>query len=90
MIIPKYLNQGDVIGIIAPAKRVERQDLEYGIGIIKNNGFRVSLGRYVYNQYGAFAGKDSERLEDLQSMIDDHRVKAILCARPHSITNFLL
>ncbi len=35
----------------------------------------------MFSEYHQFAGTDVERLEDLQQMLDDTEIKAIVCAR---------
>lgn len=44
-------------------------------------GYKVRVGRTVGTQDNYFSGTDAERLEDLQEMMDDPSVKAILCGR---------
>jgi Uncharacterized proteins, homologs of microcin C7 resistance protein MccF len=44
-------------------------------------GFQVRLGKTVGHQHYYFSGTDAERLQDLQQMIDDPTVDAILCGR---------
>lgn len=44
-------------------------------------GFQVKMGKTVGNRFHYFSGTDQERLDDLQQMLDDHTVKAILCGR---------
>ena len=44
-------------------------------------GYEISIGKTVGNQHGYFSATDDERLADLQSMIDDPDIKAILAAR---------
>ena len=47
----------------------------------ENWGFTTKVGNSIGRQYHYFSGTDEERLEDLQQMLDDDSVKAILCAR---------
>jgi len=44
-------------------------------------GFRTKVGKTLGNQFNYFSGTDEERLNDLQQMLDDDEVKAVLCAR---------
>jgi muramoyltetrapeptide carboxypeptidase len=80
--IPPYLKKGDTIGIVCPAGFMPAKKLATAIGVIENYwGYRVRLGATVGHQYHYFSGTDEERLDDLQSMMDDPDVKAILCGR---------
>jgi muramoyltetrapeptide carboxypeptidase len=44
-------------------------------------GLEVILGSYVFNRENQFAGTDEQRMKDLQVMLDDASIRAILCAR---------
>jgi muramoyltetrapeptide carboxypeptidase len=81
MITPPFLKKGDKIGIVAPAKKVIRQEMETGIGILESWGLEIELGKNLYNTHNQFAGTDQERTEDLQRMLDSPEIKAIICAR---------
>ncbi len=81
MITPPYLQQGDKIAIIAPAKRVTREEIAPAIEILQSWHLEVVEGNYLYAQNGYYAGSDLERLSDLQLMLDNPEIKAIICAR---------
>lgn len=78
---PHGLNQGDSIGIVAAAGKVDPLSVEKGCRIIIENGFVPVVSEMLYNQNGYFAGTDRERSESLMSMFLDPRIKAVLCAR---------
>ena len=44
-------------------------------------GYKVKLGTTVGEKKDSFSGTDQQRAEDLQTMLDDSSIKAILCAR---------
>jgi len=81
MITPPYITNGDAIGLIAPAKKVDTLDIEKATSIFESWGFKVKTGRHLFKECHQFAGTDLERAEDLQYMMDDKEVKAIICAR---------
>ena len=81
MIRPEYLKQGDKIGVVAPARKVKPEEIAYGIEQLRNAGFEVVEGKYLYGDFHQFSGTDNERAADMQHMIDDNSVKAIMCAR---------
>lgn len=81
MIIPPPLHPGDTIGLICPAGFMPLEKMECCIQTLRNWGFRVKMGSTCGSQFHYFSGTDEERLNDLQSMINDREVKAILCAR---------
>jgi len=75
------LKQGDKIAVIAPAGKIDISDITGAIATLKNWGLRVCMGKHISNTHSVFAGTDKERAEDLQSALDNDRIKAILCAR---------
>lgn len=81
VIVPPYLKQGDTIGIICPSGYMPLEKTATCIETLQNWGFSVKIGKTVGKQFHYFSGTDEERLCDLQSMLDDDGVKAILCAR---------
>ena len=81
MIIPPYLKKGDRIGIVCPAGFMEKTKVEVCIETLTKWGFKVVVGKTVGNQFNYFSGTDAERLSDLQTMLDDDSIKAILCGR---------
>jgi len=81
MICPPYLDAGDTIGIVAPARKVTREELDFAIHWWEKKGFRVVLGKHLFSENHQYAGTDAERAEDLQNMLRNNEVKAIFCAR---------
>ncbi|HEX2532776.1 MAG TPA: LD-carboxypeptidase [Chitinophagaceae bacterium] len=82
MIIPPYLKKGDTIGIVCPAGFMPRDKMQTCIDTLREWGYGVKLGATVESlSENYFSGTDTERAEDLQRMLDDRDVSAILCAR---------
>ena len=80
-IIPPYLKPGDTIGMICPSGFMPREKMQRCIDTLQLWGFKVKQGKTLSTQYNYFSGTDKERLDDLQLMLDDENIKAILCAR---------
>jgi muramoyltetrapeptide carboxypeptidase len=79
--IPPFLQPGDVIGICAPARKVSPEEMKDGIDLLLAKGFQVKVSQHLYGEFNQFSGTDDERAADLQSLIDDSEVKAIVFAR---------
>ncbi len=79
--IPPYLRKGDTIGLICPAGFMAIEKTKACVEILENWGYKVNVGKTVGHQYHYFSGTDDERLADLQAMLDNPDIKAILCAR---------
>ncbi len=80
-IIPPYLKPGDTIGITAPAGWINSEDIQPSISRIEAMGYSIKLGKTIGTRYHSMSATDDERRADLQKMLDDSHVKAILCAR---------
>lgn len=80
-IIPPYLKPGDTIGIVCPAGFMPFEKAQTCIETLTAWGFKVVVGKTLGNQFNYFSGTDKERLKDLQSMMDDKNIDAILCGR---------
>ncbi len=79
---PPYLQKGDTIGLVCPAGYMDADSVQTCIQTLKEWGYQVKVGNTVGSDSETFfAGSDEERLTDLQQMLDDEEVKAVLCAR---------
>jgi muramoyltetrapeptide carboxypeptidase len=78
---PRSLNQGDTIAIICPSGFMPLEKMQQCMDTLQQWGFNVVLGKTAGNQYHYFSGTDEERLNDLQTMLDDDKVQAIFCGR---------
>ena len=82
MKIPPYLKKGDTIGIVAPAGFMPIEKMQACIETLDSWGYNIVLGETTHsNSDNYFSGNDEERLADLQAMMDDKKIAAILCAR---------
>ena len=80
-IIPPYLKAGDLIGITCPAGYISLEDVQPAVLKMQEWGFKAVIGDTVGKRDFSFAGTDQERYADLQRMLDDNSIKAIMCAR---------
>jgi muramoyltetrapeptide carboxypeptidase len=81
LVIPPYLQTGDAIGITCPAGNITLKEMQPSVDLIQSWGFRIRLGDTVGKRDFIFGGTDEERAADLQLMMDDPSLKAILCGR---------
>jgi len=81
MTTPPFLTPGDTIGIVATARKITYEEAAPAIGMLVDEGFKVRTGQRMFGINNQFSGTDEERTADLQRMLDDPEVKAILCAR---------
>lgn len=78
---PPYLKEGDTIGITSPAGYISLEAIAPSVQLMESWGFKVKIGERVGKRDYTYGGTDQERADDLQQMLDDREVKAIMCAR---------
>ena len=81
MILPEKLKIGDKIGVISTARKITLDELAPAIKTIESWELKVELGSNLFEADNQFSGTIEQRSTDLQTMIDDDSIKAILCAR---------
>lgn len=81
MKIPPYIKPGSKIRIVSPAGKVDEKYVLPAAEWLRKEGFKVELGKHIFNRHFQFAGTDLQRLEDLQNALDDSETDVILCSR---------
>jgi muramoyltetrapeptide carboxypeptidase len=81
MITPPYLKSGDKIGIIATARKISAEEINPAIKKFSEWGLNVVLGKNIFSEEDQYAGSDGQRRSDLQQMLDDQSIKAVIIAR---------
>jgi muramoyltetrapeptide carboxypeptidase len=80
--LPPYLKKGDTIGITCCAGYMAAEKAQTCIEVLQQWGYRVMVGKTLgSNSTNYFSGTDEERLDELQAMLDDDSIKAILFGR---------
>ncbi|MEE2753080.1 MAG: LD-carboxypeptidase [Candidatus Latescibacterota bacterium] len=77
----KALQEGDTIGVVAPASPVTVQCMQPAVAWIESLGYRVRLGNAIGKRHRFLAGTDEERSQDILDMFSDDAVQAIFTAR---------
>lgn len=78
---PPYLQKGDTVCIISTARKISNKELLPAISIFESWGLEVTFGRNLFEESHQFAGTTKQRIQDLQTALDDKNCKAIFCAR---------
>lgn len=80
--IPPYLKKGDTIGMVCPAGYMAAENAQTCINTLQEWGYKVKVGKTVGGDSQTyFSGTDEERLVDLQEMLDDDDINAIIFGR---------
>ena len=81
-IIPPYLQKGDTIGITCPAGFMPAEKAQACIDTLHEWGYNVMVGKTLGSaSTNYFSGTDEERADELQAMMDDDSISAVLCGR---------
>lgn len=81
MILPPFLQPGHTIGLVSTARKMPADELQKAIDTIETWGYRVKTASNLFEQHHQFAGTDQQRTADMQELLDDDQVQAILCVR---------
>ncbi|MFA6950041.1 MAG: LD-carboxypeptidase [Lentimicrobiaceae bacterium] len=81
MTTPPFLKSGDTIAIVAPARKVTPLEIQPAVSTFESWGLHVLIPDNLFASDNQYAGTDSQRTSDLQSLLDNDDVKAICCAR---------
>ncbi len=78
---PPLLQLGDKIGIVAFAKKIKLKEIQTAIQTFEDWGLEVVIGDTVGSEWNQFSGDDEHRRTDIQKMLDNPEIKAIISAR---------
>lgn len=82
MIRPKALASGDKVGIVAPGRKVSVNDIHAATKTFASWGIEIELAPNLFSEdHSYLSSSDAKRRDDFQRMLDDARIKAIICAR---------
>ncbi len=81
LLSPSCLQPGSTIGITCPAGFLPLEKALNCVEVLQDWGFRVKMGKTVGAEHFYFSGTDAVRLADLQEMLDDPDLDAILMGR---------
>ena len=81
LIKPRPLVKGDTIEIIAPSGSVDIEKINKSKIFFEKLGYKVKLGKNLFENYRYMSANDDARLEDLHNAFLSKESKAIVCAR---------
>ena len=82
MIVPPYLKKADTIGLTCPAGYMAAEKAQTCIDTLQAWGYKVMVGKRLgSDSANYFSGTDEERAGELQDMMDNPLIKAILFCR---------
>jgi len=81
MLKGKMLKKGNTIGIVAPANSDSKDKILRSKDKLENLGYKVKLGKHIFDTWHSFAGTDKNRVSDINNFFEDPEIDAIMCLR---------
>ena len=81
MITPAFLKKGSKIAIVAPARKISREEIAFAVKWIEEKGFVPVYDDRLFVEYHQLAGDDDFRASVMQDYLDRDDIDAIFCAR---------
>ncbi|KMJ59108.1 carboxypeptidase [Bacillus sp. LL01] len=78
---PPVLQRGDTIGLVTPGSPLDAAIIDARVQFLRDMGFNVVFGKYVYSIDGIVAAPADQRAEDIMDMFQNPNVKMILPTR---------
>lgn len=80
MIVPRSLEPGDCVRVVAPSGPFDRALVLRGLGWLSSR-YRLRFDRGIFERSGYLAGTDERRLSELNAAVRDPEARAILATR---------
>lgn len=83
MIRPRLIKPGDVIGIVPPSSPAQKWERDAGANRLRELGYKVKFSEHCQEKYthGYLAATETECTADINAMLADDGVDAIMCLR---------
>ena len=80
-VLSPMLLPGNRVRLVSPASFPSRTWLDKSIEILESWGLTVDVGEHALDQWGYMAGRDQDRLDDLNNAFRDPDIRAIITTR---------
>ena len=77
----RILNNGSKVAIVAPARKVTRDEMFFAVDWLKEKGFVPVFDERLFAEHHIFAGDDNFRASVFQEYLDNQNIDAIWIAR---------
>ena len=89
-IIPRKLELGDTIGVVAPSNPIIGDNIEEinkAKQIVEKSGFKVKFSKNMFSNTNVYSATAREKAEDINDMFKDEEVNMIWCAKGGNNSN---
>ncbi|GIJ56578.1 S66 peptidase family protein [Virgisporangium aurantiacum] len=80
-VLPAVLREGDRVRVVAPGGPPTPARLDRGVRLLRGWGLAVEVAPHVHDRWGYLAGRDADRLADLNAALRDPGVRGVFAAR---------
>ena len=78
---PPRLRPGDTVRFVSPASTPERAAVEHAVGYLTSLGLTAEVAPHAFDSWGYLAGRDADRLGDLNDALRDRHVRGVFATR---------
>lgn len=78
---PQVLRAGDAVALVSPAGPIDAGKLDAAVAVLKGWGLKPRVSAHALGRDSFFAGRDEDRLADLNQALADPEIRAVLCNR---------
>ena len=72
---------GDLVRLVSPASWPDQALVDMWVAVLRSWGLQVDVGSHAQSRWGYMAGRDEQRLDDLNAAYRDPDVRAIITTR---------
>ena len=72
-----YLQSGDKVALVSPAGIIDPLSIHDAVEVLRSWKLNPIVGPNAAATYGYFAGRDEQRLQDMQWALDDEDIRAV-------------
>lgn len=80
MTYPPFLKLGDTIGVMSPSSYVEKEDIDAGVAVLEQRGFKVYVHPQTFERHNQSAGTNDQKIAALHALAADDTIKAVVFA----------
>lgn len=81
MIVPPFLKEGALVGMVSPAGKIAENEIKRAESFLDAHGFRHIRALHVADAWHQFSATDEKRAADFMEMLLNPEVEAIWCSR---------
>ncbi|MFC3455626.1 S66 peptidase family protein [Amycolatopsis speibonae] len=80
-LVSPMLRPGDRVRLVSPASFPSRELVAETTAVLESWGLKVEIGAHAFDRWGYMAGRDEDRLADLDDAFRDPAVRAVIATR---------